>query len=102
MVKIGVDLGGTNIVVGVVNENYEILAKTRRKTRAERSAEEIMQDMAQLCREAAKRAEAVLKANKKVLDKLAEELLAHETLEEKELEPILKDAKLPEIVKLHK
>jgi hypothetical protein len=51
---------------------------------------------------AAKRAEEVLKANKAVLDKLAEELLAHETLEEAELEPILKDAKIPEIVKLHK
>ena len=44
----------------------------------------------------------MLKANKPVLDKLAEELLAHETLEETELEPILKDAKIPEIVKLHK
>jgi ATP-dependent Zn protease len=48
------------------------------------------------------RAEAVLKANKKVLDKLAAELLAHETLEEAELAPILKDAKLPEVAKLHK
>ncbi len=52
MVKIGVDLGGTNIVAGVVNEAYEILAKVRCKTRAERSAEEIMQDIAKLCREA--------------------------------------------------
>ena len=52
--------------------------------------------------EAAKRAEEVLKANKAVLDKLAEELLAHETLEEAELEPILKGARIPEIAKLHK
>ena len=51
--------------------------------------------------EAAKRAEEVLKANKAVLDKLAEELLAHETLEEKELEPILKNTKLPETAKLY-
>lgn len=56
MVKIGVDLGGTNIVVGVVNEQYEILAKTRCKTNAGRSAEEIMQDMAHLCRQAAEQA----------------------------------------------
>ena len=47
------------------------------------------------------RAEAVLKANRAVLDKLAEELLAHETLEEAELAPLLKDAKLPVNAKLH-
>ena len=58
--------------------------------------------MKALSDEAAVRAENVLKANRKVLDKLAEELLAHETLEEAELAPILKDAKLPETVKLHK
>ncbi len=56
MVRIGVDLGGTNIVAGVVDENYKILAKAKCKTRAERSAQEIMGDMASLCREAAKRA----------------------------------------------
>ena len=56
MVRIGVDLGGTNIVAGVVNEAYEILAKARCKTCADRSAEEIMQDMARLCREAAQQA----------------------------------------------
>ena len=29
---IGIDLGGTNIVAGVVNESYEILAKASVKT----------------------------------------------------------------------
>ena len=43
----------------------------------------------------------MLKANKVVLDKLAEELLKAETLEEAELEPILKPAKLPTVAKLH-
>lgn len=56
MVTIGVDLGGTNIVAGVVNENYEILSKARCKTRVPRPAEDIMQDMARLCREAAEQA----------------------------------------------
>ena len=56
MVTIGVDLGGTNIVAGVVDEQYTILAKTRCKTRAERSSEEIMRDIAWLCREAVKKA----------------------------------------------
>ena len=52
MVTIGVDLGGTNIVAGVVSEEYKILAKAKCKTRAERTAEEIIKDMARLCREA--------------------------------------------------
>lgn len=56
MIKVGIDLGGTNIVVGVVNDRYDILSKTHCKTRAERSAEEIMQDMARLCREAVQQA----------------------------------------------
>ncbi len=56
MVRIGVDLGGTNIVAGVVNDQFEILAKARCKTNAARTAEEIMQDMARLCREAAEKA----------------------------------------------
>ena len=72
------------------------------KSYSEKTAELIDVEIKKLSDEAAKRAEEVLKANKPVLDKLAEELLAHETLEETELEPILKDAKIPEIVKLHK
>ena len=75
---------------------------TTGKPYSEKTAELIDLEVKKLSDEAAVRAEQVLKANKKVLDKLAEELLAHETLEEKELEPILKDAKLPETVKLHK
>lgn len=72
------------------------------KPYSEKTAELIDAEIKKLSDEAAKRAEEVLKANKPVLDKLAEELLAHETLEETELDPILKDAKIPEIVKLHK
>lgn len=72
------------------------------KPYSEKTAELIDVEIKKLSDEAAKRAEEVLKANKSVLDKLAEELLAHETLEETELEPILKGAKIPEIVKLHK
>ncbi len=75
---------------------------TTGKPYSEKTAELIDQEVKALSDEAAKRAEDVLKANKKVLDKLAEALLAHETLEEAELAPILKDAKLPDIAKLHK
>lgn len=75
---------------------------TTGKPYSEKTSELIDAEIRKLSDEAAKRAEEVLKTNKAVLDKLAEELLKHETLEEAELEPILKDAKLPEIVKLHK
>ena len=75
---------------------------TTGKPYSEKTAELIDAEVKALSDEAAVRAENVLKANRKVLDKLAEELLAHETLEEAELVPILKDAKLPETVKLHK
>lgn len=74
---------------------------TTEKPYSEKTAELIDAEVKKLSDEAAKRAEDVLKANKKVLDALAEELLKHETLEEKELEPILKDAKLPTVAKLH-
>lgn len=74
---------------------------TTEKPYSEKTAELIDAEVKKLSDEAALRAEAVIKANRKVLDKLAEELLQHETLEEKELEPILKDAKLPAGAKLY-
>ncbi len=49
MYRIGVDLGGTNIAVGLVDENYKILCKKSVATGAERPAEEIVDDMAKLC-----------------------------------------------------
>lgn len=70
------------------------------KPYSEKTAELIDLEIKTLSDEAAMRAEAVLKANGPVLDKLAEALLKHETLEEKELAPILKDAKLPAAAKL--
>lgn len=49
---IGIDLGGTNIVAGVVNEQNEIVAKASVKTRSERPAEAVVADMAAVAREA--------------------------------------------------
>lgn len=43
---VGIDLGGTNIVAGLVDENYSILGKVSRKTNRPRPAEEIAADMA--------------------------------------------------------
>ena len=45
MYRIGIDLGGTNIAVGVVDENYQLLAQHSVPTLAQRSAEEVIRDM---------------------------------------------------------
>ncbi len=50
MYWLGIDLGGTNIAAGVVNEAYEIVGRGRVKTRAPRPANEIADDMAQAAR----------------------------------------------------
>ena len=44
--RIGVDLGGTNIAVGVIDENYQIIGRGKMKTNAPRPAEEIVADIA--------------------------------------------------------
>lgn len=88
-----------NLVFPEGNTGYYTIATS--KPYSEKTAEQIDQEVKALSDEAATRAEAVLRANKPVLDKLAEALLQHETLEEEELEPLLKDAKLPASVKLH-
>ena len=64
-------------------------------------AEEIDREVEALIKEAAKRAETVLKANRPVLDALKDALLEHETLEEDEAGKIMEAAKLPTEAKLH-
>ncbi len=56
MYSIGVDLGGTNIVAGVVDENYRILATAKCKTNSPRSADAILEDIVRLSREAMRKA----------------------------------------------
>ena len=50
MYRIGVDLGGTNIAAGLVDESYKIVRKKSVPTGAERAPELIVDDMARLCR----------------------------------------------------
>ena len=50
MYSIGVDLGGTNIAVGIVDENYKIVKKDSCPTLANRPAEEIIRYMVALCK----------------------------------------------------
>lgn len=52
MYKLGIDLGGTNIVAGVVDESFKIIATAKRKTNCPRPAEEIVEDMAAVVLEA--------------------------------------------------
>ena len=49
MVRLGIDLGGTNIAVGVVNEQNEIIGTASAKTNAPRPAEEIAESMREAC-----------------------------------------------------
>ncbi len=45
MYKVGVDLGGTNIAVGVIDENYKIIGRAKAKTALPRPANEIFADI---------------------------------------------------------
>ncbi|MBO5287447.1 MAG: ROK family protein [Clostridia bacterium] len=50
MYYIGIDLGGTNIAAGIVDENCKILAKGSVPTMANRDGKLIIKDMAELCK----------------------------------------------------
>ena len=56
MLRLGIDLGGTNIVAGVVDEDYKIIATNKVKTNLPRPSEEIVDDIAKVSIEAAKAA----------------------------------------------
>ncbi len=51
MYRIGIDLGGTNIAVGLVSEKLEIVRKLSIPTEAQRAPELIVADMAKVCRD---------------------------------------------------
>lgn len=53
---IGIDLGGTNIAAGVVDENGKILVQDSTPTMNERNYTEIVKDMAMLCKKIIKEA----------------------------------------------
>ena len=53
---IGIDLGGTNIKAGVVDEDFKIIAKATCKTNLPRPAEDICKDMAKVALEAVEKA----------------------------------------------
>lgn len=51
MYYIGVDLGGTSIKVGLLNSEYQIIQSATLPTRRERPAEQVLEDMAMLCKQ---------------------------------------------------
>jgi len=53
---LGIDLGGTDIKVGVINEEYKMIAKHVTPTNANRPAEELVADMAEAGKTAVKMA----------------------------------------------
>lgn len=53
---LGIDLGGTNIVAGVVNEEHKIIARAECKTNVPRPEDSICDSMAEISREAVKKA----------------------------------------------
>ena len=74
---------------------------TRERPYSDETAKMIDEEVAQLITEAKHRAMLVFKENRSFLDKLAEALLKEETLEESEVDEILKGTKLPKEAKLH-
>jgi len=65
------------------------------------TAQIIDREVEVLIKEASLRAEEVLKANRKILDRLKDELIKSETLEETEAAELMKDTTLPKEVVLH-
>ncbi len=51
MYYLGVDVGGTNIVGGIVDDNNQIIATSDTPTKADRSAEEIIKDIVKVAKE---------------------------------------------------
>lgn len=74
---------------------------THERPYSDETAKEIDREVAELIKEAAKRAEIVINHNRESLDKLAKKLLEKETIEEEEVAKILKNATLPEGARLY-
>ena len=71
------------------------------KPYSEKTAELIDEEIGEFTAEAANRAELVLQANRKVLDRVANALLEKESLEAEDLKDIFDGATLPDRAKLH-
>ena len=90
-------MGGSELRDQVFHvESSEIFERmTQDKLYSDKTAELIDQEISKLIKEAAIRAEAVIRANMPSLEKLKEVLLDKETVEEEEVLEIFKDSALP-------
>lgn len=61
MYTIGIDLGGTNIVAGLVNDNNQLIAKVSTPTLRERETSEIIGDIARITNELLKKHDLTIK-----------------------------------------
>lgn len=60
MYRLGIDLGGTNIVAGVVDKKYKIVAKASCKTAVPRPESEICDSMAEVAKKAVEKAKLTI------------------------------------------
>lgn len=60
MYRLGIDLGGTNIVAGVVDKKYKIVAKSSCKTAVPRPESEICDSMAEVAKKAVEKAKITM------------------------------------------
>lgn len=60
MLYLGIDLGGTNIAVGLVDEKGAVLQNASTPTLSGRPIEEVVDDMARLCRDVTKKANVTI------------------------------------------
>ena len=60
MYRLGIDLGGTNIVAGVVDKNYKIVARASCKTAVPRPESEICDSMADVAKKAIEKAKITI------------------------------------------
>ena len=60
MYSLGIDLGGTNIVASVVDDQYNIISTAKTKTNAPRPANAIFDDVEKVCREAVREAKLTM------------------------------------------
>jgi len=74
---------------------------TRERQYSNQTAEQIDREIDDILNEATKRARSVLTANRTILDKLANELLQYETLDDEQVKTLLAGAKLPKLAKLY-
>lgn len=74
---------------------------THERPYSDDTAKEIDKEVESLIKEASRRAEVVIMANRKSLDRLANALLEEETIDEERVNDLLKEAKLPKEAQLY-